>query len=224
MPSGLLFQTAPYNQTCREECNVKKTKKKINKRTTVIYHSHHLLTSSHTDPWWSSTLFDVVFTHQDEAWVVSVPPAEGRHTDFWVLVVMENLASAVGVSTQDEAGLKPLQQLRRGKPTSTSETGCCSLTSSSSSPSSAVSIRGYFSQLCCIVIGWNCFEREKSTHTHTHTHAHTAEAVWSDCKALTLCEASLDKTSYFSLNSRCRSSGGAASCPVQPASLTLYNG
>ena len=54
-----------------------------------------------------------VFTHQDEAGVVSVPPAEGRHTDFWVLVVMENLASAVGVSAQDETRLKPLQQLRR---------------------------------------------------------------------------------------------------------------
>lgn len=59
-----------------------------------------------------------VFTHQDEAGVVSVPPAEGRHADFWVLVVMENLTSAVGVSTQDEAGLKPPQQLRRGKNTS----------------------------------------------------------------------------------------------------------
>lgn len=46
---------------------------------------------------------------QDEAGVVSVPPVEGRHADFWVLVVMENLASAVGVATQDEAGLKPLQ-------------------------------------------------------------------------------------------------------------------
>lgn len=55
---------------------------------------------------------DVSFPHQDEAGVVSVPPAEGRHADFWVLVVMENLTSAVGVSTQDEAGLKPLQQLR----------------------------------------------------------------------------------------------------------------
>lgn len=52
---------------------------------------------------------------QDEAGVVSVPPAEGRHADFRVLVVMENLTSAVGVSTQDEAGLKPLQQLRTEK-------------------------------------------------------------------------------------------------------------
>lgn len=42
--------------------------------------------------------------------------------------------------------------------------------------------------------------------------------------ALTFCEASFDSTSYFSLNSRWRSSGGAASSPVQPASLTLYSG
>ena len=49
--------------------------------------------------------------YQDEAGVVSVPPVEGGHTDFWVTVVMENLASAVGVATENEAGLKPLQQL-----------------------------------------------------------------------------------------------------------------
>ena len=57
-----------------------------------------------------------VSTHQDEAGVVSVPPAEGRHADFWVLVVMENLASAVGVSAEDEPRLKPLQQLGRERP------------------------------------------------------------------------------------------------------------
>lgn len=50
------------------------------------------------------------------------------------------------------------------------------------------------------------------------------KAVWWHCGVLTLWEASLDNTSYFSLNSRCRSSGGAASCPVQLASLTLYRG
>lgn len=55
--------------------------------------------------------------HHDEAGVVPVPPAEGRHADFRVLVVMENLTSTVGVSAQDEAGLKPPQQLRRDKPT-----------------------------------------------------------------------------------------------------------
>ena len=49
--------------------------------------------------------------YQDEAGVVSVPPVEGGHADFWVTVVMENLASAVGVATENEAGLKPLQQL-----------------------------------------------------------------------------------------------------------------
>lgn len=54
-------------------------------------------------------------THHDEAGVVPVPPAEGWHADFRVLVVMENLASTVGVSTEDEAGLKPPQQLRRGE-------------------------------------------------------------------------------------------------------------
>lgn len=53
--------------------------------------------------------------HQDEAGVIPVPPAERRHADFWVLVVMENLTSAVGVSAQDEPRLKPLQQLRREK-------------------------------------------------------------------------------------------------------------
>lgn len=63
-----------------------------------------------------SGALDAAFTHQDEAGVVSVPPAEGRHADFWVLVVMENLTSAVSVSTQDETGLKPLQQLRRENP------------------------------------------------------------------------------------------------------------
>lgn len=47
---------------------------------------------------------------QDEAGVVPVPPAKGRHADFWVLVVMKNLTSAVGMSAQDEARLKPLQQ------------------------------------------------------------------------------------------------------------------
>lgn len=40
----------------------------------------------------------------------------------------------------------------------------------------------------------------------------------------TRCEASLDSTSYFSLNSRCLSSGSAASSPLQPASLSLYRG
>ena len=34
---------------------------------------------------------------------------------------MENLTSAVGVSTQDEAGLKPLQQLRRERESTTSK-------------------------------------------------------------------------------------------------------
>lgn len=52
-------------------------------------------------------------THQDEAGVIPVPPAERRHADFWVLVVMENLTSAVGVSAQDEPGLKPLQKLKK---------------------------------------------------------------------------------------------------------------
>lgn len=55
--------------------------------------------------------------HHDEAGVVPVPPAEGWHTDFRVLVVMENLASTMGVSAQDKAGLKPPQQLMRDKPT-----------------------------------------------------------------------------------------------------------
>lgn len=94
---------------------------------------------------------DDVFTHQDEAGVVPVPPAEGRHADFWVLVVMENLTSAVGVSAQDEAGLKPPQQLTMGGGQKThlpSETTFCSLTSSvsppSSSSSSALSIWGLF--------------------------------------------------------------------------------
>lgn len=75
-------------------------------------------------------------TDQDEAGVVSVPPAKGWYADFWVLVVMENLTSAVGVSTQDEAGFKPLQQLRREMHIYLrDQTGCCSLTSSvSSSP------------------------------------------------------------------------------------------
>lgn len=54
--------------------------------------------------------------HQDEAGVVPVPPAEGRHADLRVLAIVENLTAAVGVSAQDEAGLKPLQQLRRHKP------------------------------------------------------------------------------------------------------------
>lgn len=95
---------------------------------------------------------DDVFTHQDEAGVVPVPPAEGRHADFWVLVVMENLTSAVGVSAQDEAGLKPPQQLTMvvvegGQKTQLpSETAFCSLTSSvsPSSSSSALSIWGLF--------------------------------------------------------------------------------
>lgn len=51
-------------------------------------------------------------THQDETGIVAVPPAEGRHADFRVLVVVEDLTSAVGVAAQDEAGLKPSQQLR----------------------------------------------------------------------------------------------------------------
>lgn len=63
---------------------------------------------------WQETLGQSVAAgghrRQNEAGVVPVPPAEGGHADFWVLVVMENLTSAVGVSTQDEAGLKPLQQ------------------------------------------------------------------------------------------------------------------
>lgn len=50
--------------------------------------------------------------HQDEAGIVPVPPAEGRHADLQILLVVENLTSAVGVATEDEAGLKPLQQLR----------------------------------------------------------------------------------------------------------------
>lgn len=51
-------------------------------------------------------------TDQDEAGVISVSPVEGRHADLGVLVVVENLTSTVGVSTQDKAGLKPLEQLR----------------------------------------------------------------------------------------------------------------
>lgn len=148
-----------------------------------------------------------VCSHQDEAGVVPVPPAERRHADFWVLVVMENLTSTVGVSAEDEAWFKPLQQLRRE--TTIQLRGrlllpyiisfitvaiCCFCISDSS-------------RLCRFLIGrnrWMLLRR--------------------DCGALTLWEASLDNTSYFSLNSRCRSSGSAASCPVQLASLTLYSG
>lgn len=158
---------------------------------------------------------DEVFTHQDEAGVVSVPPAEGRHADFWVLVVMENLTSAVGVSTQDEAGLKPPQQL-------TMVGGVKKKHICPQRPLSALLHHQFhhhhllfryggcffFSwQLYCILIGWNA-----------------SEVTWSDCRVLTRWEDSFDNTSYFSLNCSCRSSGGAASSPVQPASLTLYRG
>ena len=54
-------------------------------------------------------------TYQDETGVVAVPPVEGRNTDLCVLVVMENLTAAVGVATENQAGLKPLQQLGGGR-------------------------------------------------------------------------------------------------------------
>lgn len=47
---------------------------------------------------------------QDEAGVVAVPPAERRDADLDEAVFVKNLAAAVGVATEDEAGLEPLQQ------------------------------------------------------------------------------------------------------------------
>lgn len=49
--------------------------------------------------------------YQDEAGVIAVPPAEGWDTDLRVEVLMQYLTAIVSVTTQNEAGLEPPQEL-----------------------------------------------------------------------------------------------------------------